>query len=258
MLSSLSPSRRRLVLGLLAALALLLGVVVAALARPDAVAPQADRNRPGPVIVVPGYAGTAEGLEPLADRLRAAGRDVVVVEPPGDGRGDLRETAQVLDDVAQQAIEDGAGSVDVVGFSAGGVVARYWAASLGGAAVARDVVTLGSPHHGTDLARLGAALAPGSCPQGCRQLAPGSDLMRGLNAGDETPEGPGWTSVWSEQDEVVTPPDSARLDGADNVVVQDVCPGAQVTHSGLVGLPLVQAIVLEALGTPTPVDCVSS
>lgn len=255
MLSSLSPPRRRLVLGLLAGLALLAVLVAVAALRAGEDARAVDRGRPGPVLLLPGYGGGAGSLDELAGRLRAAGREVTVVEPPGDGRGDLRETAQQLDEVADDALDAGAPSVDVVGFSAGGVVARYWAAELGGAAVARRVVTLGSPHHGTDVARIGAALAPESCPPGCRQLAPGSALLRALNADDETPAGPEWTSVWTDQDETVTPPDSARLDGATNVVVQQVCPGATVSHGGLVRSPAVAAIVLGALGVDVPVDC---
>jgi len=45
----------------------------------------------------------------------------------------------------------------------------------------------------------------------CQQLVPGSDLLDAL---DESANGPVWTSLWTAQDEVVTPPDSARLDGA--------------------------------------------
>lgn len=241
-------------MALLAASAVLAAVVGVALARSsDEPRPVVARDVPGPVVLVPGYGGSRSSLEGLAARLRAAGRTVTVVEPPGDGTGDLREVARALDDEVDAALDDGAPSVDVVGFSAGGVTARYWAAELGGADVARRVVTLGSPHHGTDLAALGASV--GRCPPGCRQLAPGSSLLRALNAVDETPDGPQWTSVRTAQDEVVTPPDSARLDGATNVVVQDVCPGARVSHGGLVQAPLVTALVLQALGDDAAVDC---
>ena len=99
------------------------------------------------------------------------------------------------------------------------------------------MVTLGSPHHGTSLADLAGGLAPAQCPEGCRQLATGSDLLARLNAGDETPDGPTWVSIWTTQDETVTPPDSARLDGALNLPVQSVCPDARVGHGELPARP---------------------
>ena len=121
--------------------------------------------------------------------------------------------------------ETNAPSVDVVGYSAGGVVARLWVRDYGGAGLARRVMTLGSPHHGTSQAALGRELA-GGCPVACEQLVPDSDLLRRLNAGDETPDGPLWATVRSTGDQVVTPVDSAALDGAVNILVQEVCPGA--------------------------------
>ena len=259
MLASLSPQRRRLVVSLLAvcAIAGALGVAAAVRDRPDA--PAVAQDQVGPVLLVPGYGGSRAGLDVLAQQLRGVGRTVEVVQLPGDGTGDLREAADVLDQAADDALAAGAPSVDVVGYSAGGVTARYWAAELGGAVVARRVVTLGSPHHGAELAQLGSAF--GRCPEGCRQLAPGSDLLRALNDDDETPDGPAWTSVWTVQDDVVTPPDTARLTGATNVVMQDVCPGVTLTHGELPRSPLVVGVVVAALraGAPaTSFDCVSS
>jgi triacylglycerol lipase len=249
-LSSLSPPRRRLVVGVLGLLALLGLGGVAAVVAGDADRPPVAQDRPGPVLLVPGYGGSRTALEVLAARLREQGRTASVLSLPGDGRGDLRDAARVLDDAVEAALDGGAPSVDVVGYSAGGVTVRYWAAELDGAEVARRVVTLGSPHHGADLAGLGVAL--GGCPEACRQLAPASDLLRALNARDETPEGPLWTSVWTEQDDVVTPPSSARLDGATDVVVQRVCPGTALGHGDLPRSPLVTAVVQEALGAGAP------
>jgi triacylglycerol lipase len=61
----------------------------------------------------------------------------------------------------------------------------------------------------------------------------------------------------------VTPPESARLEGAVNVVVQDVCPGRRVSHSQLPSDDVVVALVLTAIGpdpltAPGAVACVSS
>jgi triacylglycerol lipase len=60
-------------------------------------------------------------------------------------------------------------------------------------------------------------------------------------------------SIWTTQDETVTPPDSARLDGALNLVVQSVCSDAQVRHGDLIRSPLVQEMVLTQLAPGEPV-----
>lgn len=201
----------------------------------------------GPVLLVPGYGGGTAVLQPLADRLTAAGRDATVVSLPDGGTGDLTASATALATAATSALErTGAESVDVVGYSAGGVVARLWVAA-GAADVVRRVVTLGAPHHGTTLADLAGAVAPRQCPVGCRQLATGSPVLAELNAGDETPDGVSWVSIWTTQDGTVTPAESARLDGALNLPVQSVCADAQIGHGALPTDPVVQEIVLIQL-----------
>ncbi len=138
-----------MLLGLLAAV-LVAGVaaVVVALASGGggarrAVAP----NLPGPVLLVPGYGGSTSYLSSLAGALRHGGKDVTIVSLPGDGTGDLRAQAQTLGRAATAALaRTQAASVDVVGYSAGGVVARLWVRDYGGAAVARRGSTArGSP-----------------------------------------------------------------------------------------------------------------
>lgn len=247
----MSPARRLLLTCVALAVAVVLAAGIVARLLGDGVGPAASpavaQDVPGTVVLVPGYGGSTAALEVLADRLRAAGREASVVRLPGDGTDDLRAYVPVLDAAVQAALAAGAPSVDIVGYSAGGVIARLWVAE-GGRAVTRRVVTLGSPHHGTEVAALGARYVPAACPEACRQLVPGSDLLDGLNDDDETPAGPQWLSVWSAADETVTPPDTARLDGATNLRLQDLCAGARTGHGQLPRDVQVQAIVLGALG----------
>lgn len=264
MLSSLAPARRRLLLvagTLLAVLVLLIVVVVAV--RSDghsASSPAAAQDRPGPVLLVPGYGGSVGALSTLAARLRAAGKDASVVNLPGNAEGDLGGQAAVLATAAKAALaRTGAASVDVVGYSAGGVVARLWIKDYGGAAPVRRVVTLGSPQHGTALAALGSLVA-GACPLACQQLVPTSSLLAALNQAPELPAGPVFVSLWSSRDEVVLPPDSARLTGAVNIEIQQVCANSVVSHAQLPTDPLVAAMVLSELSSAparalTAADC---
>jgi triacylglycerol lipase len=254
MFDALSPQRRRLVVG--AAIALLLmimAVVMISIIRVIAGSPHpVSQTDPGPVLLVPGYGGNVQSLEPLAEALRSGGRTAVIVDPLGDGTGDLRTQAEHLGEVADRVREDaGAASVDVIGYSAGGVVARLWVRVGDGGSVARRVLTLGSPQHGTSQAALGAEFA-GGCPTACEQLIPDSDLLRRLNAGDETPAGPLWATIRSTTDQVVTPADSAALTGALNIVVQDVCPGSTVGHGDLPRNSVVLAALDSLLGAGPP------
>jgi triacylglycerol lipase len=207
-----------------------------------------DQGRPGPVLLVPGYGGSQAGLSQLAGRLQAAGRTTRVLTLPDGGTGDLLIQVETLNAAVRAALDGGAPSVDVVGYSAGGVVARLWVDRHDGATVARRIVTLGSPLHGARVAGLGVAVAPDACPPACRQLAPGSALLDDID--DESlPDGLPWLSIWTQDDETVQPPDSARLDGAVNLPIQSICPGSRVSHSALPTDPQVTAVVLAALGT---------
>ena len=252
MLDALSPQRRRLVvvciaLALLAVLTIAAGVFVRS-TRTEPV----EQGRPGPVLLVAGYGGRVESLDPLVAELRAIGRTAVVVQPVGGNTDDLQLEAEHLGRVADQVIDDtDAASVDVVGYSAGGVVARLWVKEHGGVTRARRVLTLGSPQHGTSQAALGLELA-GGCAAACEQLVPDSDLLRRLNAGDETPDGPLWATVRTNFDQVVTPVDSAALAGALNLVVQEVCPRSTAGHGDLPSDPVVRESLITVLGAGYP------
>ncbi|WP_414636505.1 lipase family alpha/beta hydrolase [Actinophytocola sp.] len=241
----LSRRRRRLVAAVAASVCALVVVVGV-----QATGSAGSAAGPPPVLLVPGYGGSRAALSRLADSLRHAGREARVVTLPGDGTGDLRAQTRALDAAA-------AGDpVDVIGYSAGGVVTRLW---VNGGGSARRVVTLGSPLHGTEIAAAGGVLAPDACPVACQQLSPGSAL---LVSADREPVAVPWMSIWTENDQTVVPPESARLAGAVNVSLQSLCPSAVVAHSALPTDPLVTRVVLGALSGDTmaapAAGCVSS
>jgi triacylglycerol lipase len=250
--------RRQLLIGGIAVIVVAIGATVAAVTTGTGGAVQPTGTRSGvpaqdelgPVILVPGYGGSTSALDVLASHIRATGRSATVLQLPGTGTGSLIADAALLNATVDGDLRHGAPSVDVIGYSAGGVVALIWARRDDGAASARRIITLGSPFHGTQLATAAEAMVPGACPAACQQLVPGSQLLESLDVASSAGL-PRWMSVWTSDDQVVTPPDSARLPGALDVEVQSVCPDASVSHSQLPTSPVVIAIVLQELG-PRP------
>jgi triacylglycerol esterase/lipase EstA (alpha/beta hydrolase family) len=216
------------------------------------------QDRPGPVLLVPGYGGNTRALSVLASRIRATGRSATVVQLPGNGTGSLTQDAGVLNNAVARILRGGAPSVDVIGYSAGGVTVLLWAREDAGDRKARRVVTLGSPFRGASIAAAAEGFAPDACPVACQQLVPGSSLLAGLATGP--PARLRWLSLWSTDDQTVTPPDSARLAGAIDVPIQSLCPQQRISHSQLPTSPVVTAIVLQAIGPgpirpPVPAVC---
>lgn len=256
MLGHLAPARRRLVLGLAASVVVAAIVIAFSVWRStggaDGSGEAVDQGDPGPVLLIPGYGGSEGQLEQLADALRASGRDADVVSLPDRAQGELAEQAEVLGTAVREARErTGAASVDLVGYSAGGVVARLWVTEDGGSAQVRRLVTLSSPHQGTQLALLGGLFA-GACPEACQQLATDSPLLSRLDA-ERLPPGPAYLSLWTTQDDVVFPATSSVLTGVQSPSLQSICPSTEVRHGGVPSYPLTVALVRESLGTgPIP------
>jgi triacylglycerol esterase/lipase EstA (alpha/beta hydrolase family) len=212
---------------------------------PDAVPPRPIDGQPGPVILVPGYGGDAAMLDPLAALLRKAGRTAITLALPDNAMGDLRGQAQVLAAEVTRQLRQGAASVDLVGYSAGGIVVALYVQS--DPSHVRRVVALGAPLHGTQVAGLAMDLAASACPTACQQMAPGSSLLASIDDASPSRTGVPWLSMWTAHDEVVLPPDSARLPGAQNIELQKICADDAAGHTLLPSDPLAEGPTLRAL-----------
>jgi len=258
MLQGLSPQRRHLVvaIGCFAITAAAAGLVLIQPWQRTARITVSQQS-PGPVLLVPGYGGSTAVLQSLAVSLRSHGKRVEIMTLPDGGTGSLELQAKALESAARALIRSaGSPSLDVVGYSAGGVVARLWAQHDGGRSIARRIITIGSPHHGTELASIGSLIAS-ACPLACQQLAVDSNLLSTLDD-EPLPLGPTFVSIWSTSDDVVVPADSARLDGALNLTVQSVCPRSTVRHSALPTDATVQGMVRAELAGGAPVPLTSA
>ena len=244
-------SRRGLLTALVVAGLLAVGIVgFRWLTRPATV----DGSAPTPAsaaILIPGYGGGDAGLAGLADQLRGTGRQVVIADI-GDGRGDLSAYGRQVSQLAAALVADGAPSVDLVGYSAGGLIAR--AAVEANPAVIGRVATIASPHNGTAIAGLGAMLADeSSCPLACRQMAPSSEFIGALRQPGDASR---WLSAFTASDEVIRPADSSELDGATNVDVSAACGTGALDHGSIIRSPATWTMVSGFLSSgEIPADC---
>ncbi|OZD08060.1 lipase [Rhodococcus sp. 06-235-1A] len=232
---------------------------------------------PNPVVLVHGTDATAysdwAGFSPI---LRAAGFCVFAINygasPDGttNGYGVIEDSAAQLKSMTTSILEaTGAAAVDLVGYSQGAAVARYFVNRLGGSSVVGRWVGIASPTYGGTMygvapvvqAVPGATgVVAGEFGPGLAQLMAGSSFLDRLNAGGDTVPGVEYTSIATRVDEVIQPYTNALLrdPGAHNIVVQDLCPDTEVAHFTFTYDPTALRLALNALdpANARPPSCV--
>jgi triacylglycerol lipase len=188
--------------------------------------------------------------------LPAAGYDVCTVRLPDRATGDIQVSSEYVVHALRRIFDRTGSKVDVLGHSQGGLQPRWalrWWPSL--RTKVDDVVTLGSPHHGTTVAD--AATLLGSSPPAGWQMRTTSRFIAALNSVDETPGPVSYTSLYTLTDELVqpvVPTATAALAGGRNILVQDLCPGRLVEHVGLAYDAAVHDMVIDAFTSSGPAD----
>ena len=195
--------------------------------------PGARKHGPRPVIVLHGYAMNRANFVPLAYRLSRAGLGPIIgfeYWTLGRTAAAARQLAWFVDHV--QAVT-GAPEVDLVGHSMGGVVGRYYVALLGGDGVVKNLVTIGSPHRGTEISAVGIGHAN-------RELRIGSKLITRLDAAPPLRHTRVCT-IMSHADAFVPAAHQKDLVGAERVVFDDL------GHVALLGSRRVAREVVQRL-----------
>ncbi len=178
---------------------------------------------PVPVLVVPGWADYAGGVEPLRERLLESGwpaNRVAALSFSDPVGGNIVHAGEIAEAVAALLELSGEGRVDIVAHSMGGLALRHYLAFGDGSDRVRRVVFLGTPHRGTVAAIL-------SWGDGGREMVPGSEFLTALNAQGPLPEGIEGLAIRTPIDSRVIPGSSAMLPGIRNIEV--CCP----THNEL-------------------------
>ncbi|WP_432167067.1 esterase/lipase family protein [Streptomyces sp. bgisy031] len=207
-----------------------------------------------PVLLVHGMSSTFDESWSwnMAPALRADGYDVCGVDLPNRAMSDIQISAEYVVNAVRTMQAATGNKVDVISHSEGTATSRWaakWWPDVQGDI--DDLITLASPTHGIGYGNLYCIV---NCAPSVSQVAIGAKFVDALNRDDETPGAISYTNVYSLSDEAIVPATTNPMSGADNVLLQGVCPGRVVTHGGLLYDSVSYQLVLDALSHPGGAD----
>lgn len=242
-----------------------------------------DESEKLPVIYVTGSNEPKQTADAFAASMRRFGLDVhpFMVWEPSDPTTSPYVTvkgnsARIPDFIEKLKAETGHDKFDVVTYSQGGLVTRYWLKDFDGARHVRKVVSLsglikGSPFQAD-------ALRNGQCPprgfelfvppelaknpsDACLEMSSEGDEVRRLNTPSEALPGIRYYNITTTLEYDASPYRINLMDGPGdyyNIVTQDLCPNDPVFHLGMTMTPSVQSLVASALkGGPLEMKCMT-
>ncbi len=151
--------------------------------------------------------------------------------------------SELATEVSKVLSETGASKVDIVGWSQGGMMPRYYISNLGGASKVNMLIGFAPSNYGTnldglvslvsDFGALGVttALLSVTCTA-CAQQFQGSSFLTSLNQAPTVP-GVKYVVIETADDDVVTPYTNAFLPDAanvQNITLQNQCPQDASDH----------------------------
>lgn len=165
-------------------------------------------------VFVHGFSCNRGFWNPWLEQLRAQGHAFVAVdlEP---AFGSIDAYCQVIDAAVRKVGAATGLAPVIVSHSMGGLAVRAWLARADAGASVHHVITIGTPHRGTWLARFGYS-------HNTRQMRIGSDWLERLGEKSNAGAAVGLTCWYSNCDNIVFPVSTATLPGASNRLIRGV------------------------------------
>ena len=212
-------------------------------------------ERPHPVVLVHGTgANMALSWRALSPELKNRGFCVFALNygrtfsGPVYGLAPVERSARQLAAFVDRVLAaTGAGRVDIVGHSQGGMMPRQYIRFEGGAGKVGTLIGLAPSNYGAgDEAEADGSRAPAWLRSllrsitrpfcgACADQSAGSPFLRRLNEGGDTVPGVRYVVIQTRYDEIVAPWTNALLrdPGATNIVVQDGCEQNRIDHAAI-------------------------
>ncbi len=200
-----------------------------------------ENQQRNPVLLIHGIDDTEAVFHKMKAYLIQRGWPVYSLDLfPNNGDVGLDELAKQLSDyiTVTFASEE---RLDLVGFSMGGIVSRYYVQRLGGINCVQRFITLSSPHHGT-------VVAYGSRRPGCVQMRPDSIFLKDLNSDAVILNQLNFTSIWTPYDLMIVPANSSQMSVGSEVIVPVSLHPWMLTDSR--SLAVVTAALAEPIKRP--------
>lgn len=204
------------------------------------------------VVLVHGFLNKGSKMKRMAAYLRARGWTVHTPSlTPSNGTLGIEALAGQLADFIEKVIPPTA-KFDLVGFSMGGIISRFYIQRLGGFSRVQRLITLAAPHHGTHTAYLTWT----TCSH---QMRPGSAFLKSLNADLSALSEIAFISIWTPLDLMIIPASSSHLPfakkgkngkfGTNNEELKIWLPAHPLMVTGRASLRAVEAALRKELKT---------
>jgi len=165
------------------------------------------------IVLVHGIYNTSRRFRVMQAEFERKGyRCIAPSLAPNSGSKGLEHLAEQLKAAIDKAIEGNKQKVCLVGFSMGGLVARYYLQELEGYRSTSLFFSIAAPHHGSLWAHCLPIL-------GVRQMRPDSAFIRLLQQGSDRLRKVTCYSYWTPFDLVILPANSSVWEQADNIRV---------------------------------------